>query len=66
MTGDDLRPLLARADHRYPGEVMVTPFSGIEYGLDDDGRFAWAWLTVSGADLTEEEFVAEVRWLLGD
>lgn len=62
--GDDLRPLLAKLPHRYPNEVQTTVMSGIEYSLDTDGHFEWAWMSVDGTDLSEEEFIDRLKILL--
>lgn len=63
VLGQDLRPRLEGVRHRYPNEVAVTAFSGIEYGINDDGTFAWASKTIDGYDLTEAEFLSYLDFL---
>lgn len=63
IAGGDLRPLLALFPHRYPSEVAVTAFSGIEYTLDDQGRFVFAMASVDGTDLDERDFLTRLQGL---
>jgi hypothetical protein len=54
----DLRPLVQQLPHRGPNELRATAMSGVEYELSQDGAFRWAWRSVDGHDMTEDEFVS--------